>query len=448
MHASIPRRPIPTTAGEGGNVRVRRAERSPIRWLNFRERVVLSMWFVPALFVVGAMGLSFLTLWIDRHQPLDYSWLPGATPGDAETLAATVVAGMLTFTGVVFATMLVAIQLAGGQYSPRVVRVFVRSTLTHVTLGVFLGTLVLALNALVEVREGSAVRVPTVTLLALYVAMLATLAAFITFCHGIVRLLRVQYLLATVTADGRTAVERFVPPAAAYDEAPAPVPHPTPALVRNETRSGVIMSIDVWGLTRVAADAGGWIELLVQPGEYLALGTPMARVHWSSDDAAWRARISTCFLRGGERTLIQDPGFGLRQLVDIASRALSPAINDPTTAVQAVDRITDLLTTIATRPDPSGWYADDAGAVRVGIPEPGFGRLVALGYTEIALYGAGSPQVIRRLLAAYGVLEDLVEGSRRDAVNAIRRRTLAGATAELPAAFLETASIPDRLGFG
>ena len=202
MHPSTPHGPIPTTAGEE-RVRVRRARRTPIRWLNFRERVVLSMWFVPALFVVGAMGVSILTLVIDRHQSLDYSWLPGATPGDAETLAATVVAGMLTFTGVVFATTLVAIQLAGGQYSPRVVRVFVRSTLTHVTLGVFLGTLVLALNALVEVREGSAVRVPTVTLLALYVAMLATLAAFITFCHGIVRLLRVQYLLATVTADGR-----------------------------------------------------------------------------------------------------------------------------------------------------------------------------------------------------------------------------------------------------
>ena len=448
MHPSTPGGPIPTTAGEGGTVRAQRARRSPIRWLNFHERVVLSMWFVPALFVVGAMGLSILTLWIDRRLSVDAGWLPGATPGDAETMAATVVAGMLTFTGVVFATTLVAIQLAGGQYSPRVVRIFVRSTLTHVTLGVFLGTLVLALNALVEVREGSSFNVPTITLLTLYVAMIVTLFAFISFCHGIVRLLRVQYLLATVTADGRTAVERFVPPAAAYAEAPAPVPHAAPALMRNETRTGVIMSIDTWRLTGVAADAGGWIELLVQPGEYLALGTPMARVHWSAVDPAWRARISACFLRGGERTLIQDPGFGLRQLVYIASRALSPAVNDPTTAVQTIDRITDLLTTIAQRPDPSGWYTDEAGAVRVGIQEPGFDRLVTLGYTEIALYGAGSPQVIRRLLAAYGVLEGLVEGPRREVIGELRLRTLAGAAEALPKAFLESASVPDRLGFG
>jgi uncharacterized membrane protein len=448
VHSSTPGGPIPTTADEGGTVRAQQAQRSPIRWLNFRERVVLSMWFVPALFVAGALGLSALTLWIDRHLSVDSSWLPAATPGDAETLAATVVAGMLTFTGVVFATTLVAIQLAGGQYSPRVVRVFVRSTLTHITLGIFLGTLVLALNALVQVREGSATRVPTVTLLTLYLAMLATLVVFITFCHGIVRLLRVQYLLARVTADARTAVERFVPPAAAYADAPAPEPHATPALMRNETGSGVIMSIDMWGLTRVAADAGGWVELLVQPGEYLALGTPVARVHWPSVDAAWRDRISECFLRGGERTLIQDPGFGLRQLVDIAGRALSPAINDPTTAVQAIDRITDLLATIAQRPDPTGWYTDDAGVVRVGIQEPGFGRLLALGYTEIALYGAGAPQVTRRLLAAFGVLEGLVEGGRRDAVAELRRLTLAGAEAALPSAFLAPASVPDRLGFG
>ena len=127
---------------------------------------------------------------------------------------------MLTFTGVVFSTTLVAIQLAGGQYSPRVVRVFVRSTLTHVTLGIFLATFVFALNTLVETRDGSGARVPTFTILALYVMVVATLAAFITFCHGIVRLLRVQYLLRTVALHAREAIERFVPAADAYRRRP------------------------------------------------------------------------------------------------------------------------------------------------------------------------------------------------------------------------------------
>jgi len=435
-------------ASPTGTVRALHARRVPIRWLNLRERVVLSMWFVPGLFVVAAFGISVVTLLIDHNLSLDSSWLPGATPGAAETLSATIAAGMLTFTGVVFSTTLVAIQLAGGQYSPRVVRVFVRSTLTHVTLGIFLATFVFALNALVETREGSDIRVPAVTMLVLYVMVMATLAAFITFSHGIVRLLRVQYLLGAVTDNARLAIDRFVPPEEAYREAPAPVPHAAPAPVRNGRRTGVIMSIDMRGLTAVAARSGGWIELLVQPGEYLALGTPVARIHAAPLDAPEPAGVTACFLLGGERTLIQDPGFGIRQLADIACRALSPAINDPTTAVQAIDRITDLLATLAERPDASGWYADDEGVVRVRVAEPTFDRLAELGYTEIALHGAGAPQVVRRLLAAYGVLEGLTEGPRRDAIAALRRRTLAGAEAALPAAFLDPARVPDRLGFG
>ena len=171
-----------------------------------------------------------------------------------------IAAGMLTFTGVVFSTTLVAIQLAGGQYSPRVVRVFVRSTLTHVTLGIFLATFVFALNTLVETRDGSGARVPTFTILALYVMVVATLAAFITFCHGIVRLLRVQYLLRTVAVHTREAIERFVPTADAYCDAPAPTPADPPLLIRNGRRTGVLMSIDMRGLTevRAARPADGW----------------------------------------------------------------------------------------------------------------------------------------------------------------------------------------------
>ncbi|MBJ7455515.1 MAG: DUF2254 domain-containing protein, partial [Thermoleophilia bacterium] len=155
-----------------------------------------------------------------------------------------------------------------------------------------------------------------------------------------------------------------------------------------------------------------------------------------------------CFLLGGERTLIQDPGFGLRQIVDIAARALSPAINDPTTAVQAVDRLTSLVAVLARRPDPTGFYTDGDGVVRVSAPEPGFARLAELAYTEISLFGADSPQVTRRLLAAYDVLEGLTDGARREAVDAIRRRTLAAMDAAMPAAFRDIAAHPDRLGFG
>ena len=429
-------------------VRALPARRVPIRWLNLREQVVLSMWFVPGLFVLGAFGLSFLILWADRNTAVRENWLPASSPGAAESLSATIAAGMLTFTGVVFSTTLVAIQLAGGQYSPRVVRVFVRSTLTHVTLGIFLATFVFALNTLVETRDGSGARVPTFTILALYVMVVATLAAFITFCHGIVRLLRVQYLLRTVALHAQEAIERFVPTADAYSEAPAPTPADAPLLIRNGRADGVLMSIDMRGLTEVGSRAGGWIELLVQPGEYLGIGTPVARVHAPAAPPSADPGVIACFLLGGERTLIQDPGFGLRQLVNIGCRALSPAINDPTTAVQALDRITSLMATLAERPDPSGYFLGEDGVVRVQAPEPGFARLATLAYTEIALYGAGSPQVCRRLLAAYNVLEGLTEGPRQEVIRELRRRTLVTFEDAIPAPFHGVSAEPDRLGFG
>lgn len=443
-----PPNPIPPPRTDAAMVRALRARRVPIRWLNLRERVVLSMWFVPGVFVLSAFGLSFLTVWIDRRLGLDSSWLPGTTSGAAETMAGTVAAGMLTFTGVVFSTTLVAIQLAGGQYSPRVVRVFVRSTLTHVTLGIFLATFVFALNALIATHEGESRGVPQYTLLCLYVLVVATLVAFITFCHGIVRLLRVQYLLRTVDHQAREAIARFVPESAAYTSAPAPVASASPVLLRNGGATGVLMSVDMLGLTEVGAAADGWIELLVQPGEYLGIGTPVARFHGHGPAGAPEDAVAGCFLLGGERTLIQDPGFGIRQLVDIASRALSSAINDPTTAVQAIDRLTSLLATLAQRPDPTGFYAGEDGVVRVSAPEPGFARLATLAYTEISLFGAGSPQVSRRLLAAYGVLAGLTDGARRDAVEDLHRRTLAAVEEAMSPAYLDLARQPDRLGFG
>lgn len=446
MSSTHPHEP-PARSRESAVVMAQRARYVPIRWLNLRETVVLSMWFVPGGFVVGAIVLSLLILWIDDRLAAESSWLPGASPGAAEALAGTIAAGMLTFTGVVFSTTLVAIQLAGAQYSPRVVRVFVRSTLTHVTLGVFLATFVFALAAFAEIREGTGTQVPALTITALYAMVLATLTVFITFCHGIVRLLRVQYLLRTVDLQAREGVERFMPPADAYAPAAAPVATAEPVVLRNGRDTGVVMSVDLRGLAELAAAADGWIELLVQPGEYLGVGTPVARLH--ADPAGLAGgRVMECFLLGGERTLIQDPGFGLRQLVDIASRALSPAINDPTTAVQAIDRITSLLATIAERPDPTGYYVDDDGIVRVSAREPGFARLAALAYTEISHFGAGSPQVTRRLLAAYDVLEGLTDGERREVVAGLRRRTLAAATDAVPAAFDDVAREPDRLGFG
>jgi uncharacterized membrane protein len=430
------------------SVRALTARPIGLRRLRFRERVVLTMWFLPTLFVIAALVISSISIAIDDRVTIRSSWLPGMSAGAAESISSTITSGMLAFTAVVFSTTLVAIQLAGGQYSPRIVRVFVRSRLTHVALGTFLATAVFAINVLAHTRDGAAAHVPVISLTILYGFVFLTLLVFILFANGIVQLLRVQYLLRIVTTAGRRAITDQMRPDAEYREVPAPVPNADPELLRHGDRAGMLMSIDVAGLATLAATRDCWLEVLVQPGEYMAHGTPLARVHRSGSSAVTATELRDHMLVGPERTLVQDPGFALRQLVDVASRALSPAINDPTTASQAVGHIVDLLSTVATRPDVTGWYADAAGTARVRLPELGFARLATLGLTEIALYGAGAPQVNRRLRAAYDVLEAQLDDARREVIRGLRRQLDAAASGALPSAFTEIAAHPDRLGLG
>ena len=221
-----------------------------------------------------------------------------------------------------------AIQLAGGQYSPRIVRVFIRSRLTHVTLGTFLATFVFALNGLVEVRDGDNPLVPALTVSMVYLLLLATLAMFVTFLHGMSKMLRVQYLLSRVTNEGRAAVLHAFPAADVYELA-ADAPLDQGETVRNGATAGVLQSVDRAALVRQAASRGVRVELLVEVGEYVAVATPIARIHRGESGTMTGDDVAACFLIGGERTLIQDPGFVFRQLVDVAIRALSPAVNDP-----------------------------------------------------------------------------------------------------------------------
>jgi len=158
--------------------------------------------------------------------------------------------------------------------------------------------------------------------------------------------------------------------------------------------------------------------------------------------------VTRFFLIRGERTFVQDPAFGFRELVDVAIRALSPAVNDPTTGVQAIDRISDLLAVTGRRLDPTGLRVDSSGAVRLKRKLRDFDALLVLSLTEVIRYGADAPQVIRRLHGMLDELESTLPAERQAAIAGQRSLLEAAVSAALPAPFASVASVADREGLG
>jgi uncharacterized membrane protein len=188
------------------------------------------------------------------------------------------------------------------------------------------------------------------------------------------------------------------------------------------------------------------IELEIEPGEYLGKGCPIATVHHlDALPSITGDQIAGYMLLGAERTLIHDAGFVLRQLVDIAIRALSPGVNDPTTATSALDRINDLLGDVVDRPDPIEWYADRADVARLRLAEPNVGRLLELAYVEVIRYGADSPQVVRHLRASLAMMSQLCHHPTVARLQDVLHRAVADA---MPAAFIDMSSEADRHGLG
>lgn len=193
--------------------------------------------------------------------------------------------------------------------------------------------------------------------------------------------------------------------------------------------------------------------MTVPVGSYVPHGGTIAIVHRGASPspvtaADLAARVDACLLFTNERTLLQDPGFGFRQLVDIASRALSPAVNDPTTAVQVVDRLTDLLGQIVDRNDPSGWFSGASNIARVHLELDDLRGLTTLAFTEVIRYGVDSPQVVRRLHSAFDQLDARAASAGRVGIEEMRRLLAAATDESAPSAFLEISAVPDPRGLG
>lgn len=355
-----------------------------------------SYWFVPAMMLVAGAVLAFFTVWVDRRvAPADVPVLTelvytGGTDGAREVLSA-ISSSMITVAGVVFSITIVTLQLASSQFGPRILANFMRDRANQVTLGTFVSTFLYSLLVLRTVSTEGSNAVPHLSVTFALLLAIASLSVLIFFIHHVATTIQAPNLIQRIARDLRTSIEANLPAAddtdaqrvTALSEFPSDFDRRAHAVPAPE--AGYVQVISFDRLVDVAAKHDLLVRLLTRPGRFVdghtafALAYPADRM---TDEAASQLRVTVA--TGAQRSTKGDVEFPIKQLVEIAVRALSPGINDPFTAGNCVDQLAAALCELAERPMPPGEFADEDGVVRVQIEEPSdFAEFVNGAYDQI-----------------------------------------------------------------
>jgi uncharacterized membrane protein len=397
-------------------VRAERNIRSRLTWSRLYRATSYArsaLWIVPLVAVLIVMIVGPIIRVIDRAT--DWRLLNLGVHG-AEALYQTVITLTLSFVVFTFGSLLVAIQIAGGQLTPRIIATtLLRDNVVRYSVGLFVFALVFSVTSLNRL-EDHVLQIGVFLCAGLGVLCLATFLFLIDYAA---RLLRPGSILAKVSGDGLAVITSVYPDPLGDegDEAVSlePLPESPRRVVAHVGNSQVVLAVDLRALMITARRTRGIIEFVPHVGDFVAVGEPLF-VLYGGATAADDSKLRDAVALGPERTMEQDPLFSLRILVDIALKALSPAINDPTTGVLAIDQIHRLLRAIGRRRLHGDVLTDGLGKPRVLYRTPDWEDFVHLSCTEIRACGAGNMQVARRLRA---LLENLI-----DALPRHRRRAL------------------------
>jgi uncharacterized membrane protein len=360
-----------------------------------------SLWPVPVAAMLAAVALAPVLRYVDESTRFT---LLGFSPDGARALVAALAASMLTFIVFVFSILLVVLQVASGTLTPRIIASVFQDPPMRRSVGLFVFAFTYGVAALGRIES----RTPQLPVLVAIALSLASIAVFLYLVDHLGRQLRPVTVVTNIGREGTAVIDAVYPlpwdGKARIEEAPLPAEGPA-RVVTLAGRSGVVLAFDADGLARLARESGGIVEMAPQVGDFVATGVVLFRLYGDAarlDDDRLRGSVAL----GAERTFEQDPLFPFRVIVDVAAKALSPAINDPTTGVLALDQLHHLLLRVGRRRLDTGVVRDPAGQVRLVYRTPDWPDFVKLACTEIRLYGTGSTQVMRRLRA---LLEDLLE---------------------------------------
>ena len=415
------------------SVRARRPARMPpfavapagYRWwmrrLKMRQYLFSRLWFVPLICVVAGVLLSVATLAFDRY--LGGDTVPSELTGDPDgafAILSTIAVAMVTLTTLVLTVTMVVVQLAMQQFSPRVLRTILRDRPSQAAIGIFVATFAQAMIVLPEVRAANGSDpgyVPGVSIVVSYVLVLICIMVLVTYVNHIGMAMRAASLIDSVGDEMAELVDQLYPADAPEPELETFEFDPAARTITTADE-GVVYQINERELVELARAAGCVCVVLPRVGDYVPRGGALIELHGGSgvvDDDGFRRGV----LLGPERTLQCDLAYGFRMLVDVAIKSASQAFADPTTAVQAIDRIHSSLRQLAMRPFPSGLHLDQEGAPRLVVPQLTWEGYVHLACDEIRLAGSAELQITRRIGT---MLDDILTVARSDRRPALQQQ--------------------------
>jgi uncharacterized membrane protein len=389
-----------------------------IRRGRLRQYLDTAPWPIPTAYLIAAVafgvGLPALDQTIGDAVPAEFG------VGAAQALLAAFATGLITVMGFIISVVIAGLTFGNTTVTPRIVREMQRSTTTRHVFGLLLLSVVYAFLVLNRVAPPSEPNyVPDLAVWLIVPLLVFDVAGLFLLVRVMGHSLRLVEIIDRVHLRAESVIDTMYRDEldGGADTRPTDI-SATPAItVHNHDRAGVVANLDVPRLVTEAHRLDTTIELACSIGSYVATGSPLLLIA-DRPPGLDEERLRHAVTLSDERTIDQDPLYALRLLVDIATRALSPAVNDPTTAVQALDRIEDILSLLANRRLDRGAIRDDEGQVRLVVPLPSWEDFVSVGLTEIRQYGAPSLQVARRLRAVLQDLIDRAPAARRPALEA------------------------------
>ncbi|MES1937793.1 DUF2254 domain-containing protein [Salinisphaera hydrothermalis] len=391
------------------------------RVYEFWELARSSFWFLPSLMMLVGLALFAVTLTIDELHlaggVLHTLFYSGGTT-NAANLLQTLTGAMVAIATVVFSTMMVVLTLATSQFGHRLIRSFMRDRANQAVLGIFLATFVYCMLVFHMVGNDPKNQfVPGVSLSVGFVLALFSTCTLIYFTHHMAQLFAAPEVLETVGVEFDQAIDRMYPDREGDDGAAAPeLGHGTQDLIAHD--GGYVQAIGIEALLEIAESQGIVIESRVSYGDYVLPGSVLARLHGAELDDETARHAAREYILGRSRMTDHDLLFAVNQMAEIGVRALSPALNNPFTALDCVNRIGRSLAVLITRPIPPEVVTDDAGDMRLIVRVPNFHQLLDAAFMPIRNYGRTSVITMREMLRVIGKLAPL---TRRD----MERRALA-----------------------